>query len=124
MATGPSQAPARNEHARRGPIARPFATEPASSCSIPLQQRAAVLARVPAFATLSAAVRHEAAARMDETSFPAGGAVVTEGEPGDLFYLIVAGWADVRTVGPAGPVPLAALGPGESFGEIALLTPG
>jgi len=42
---------------------------------------------------------------------------VREGDIGDLFYLIVAGSATVNVGGKPGP----SLGPGDCFGEIALL---
>jgi MFS family permease len=47
----------------------------------------------------------------------AGDVVITEGEPGDRFYLIEAGKVIVSKAG----VDLATLGPGDFFGEIALL---
>ncbi len=50
--------------------------------------------------------------------------MVTEGEAGYRLYLIAEGRAEVSTAGQSGPVPLATLGPGELFGEIALLEPG
>jgi len=50
--------------------------------------------------------------------------MVAEGEAGDRLYLIAEGRAEVSTAGQGGPVPLAMLGPGELFGEIALLEPG
>ena len=48
---------------------------------------------------------------------PAGVDVVTEGDPGDSFYLVVDGVAEV--VG--GGRTVSVLGPGDAFGEIALL---
>jgi cAMP-dependent protein kinase regulator len=49
--------------------------------------------------------------------------IVMEGEPGSSMFLIVAGDVSVQTVDPAGgPLQLATLGPGEFFGEVALLT--
>ncbi len=48
---------------------------------------------------------------------PAGADVVTEGDPGDDFYLVVDGVAEV--VGDGRTVSV--LGPGDAFGEIALL---
>ena len=48
---------------------------------------------------------------------PAGRAVVTQGEIGDRYYVIESGEADVLGDGRI----VATLGPGEGFGEIALL---
>lgn len=56
-------------------------------------------------------------------SFTAGDLIVREGEPGLSLFLIEAGSVDVRTCDPTGQeVLLAELGPGEFFGEVAVLT--
>lgn len=52
-------------------------------------------------------------------SFPKGRAVVSEGERGHCFYLIYKGGVEVRKVGWDKPV--ARLGAGQFFGEMALL---
>lgn len=58
-------------------------------------------------------------------SFAAGQTVVQEGEPGDRWYLMVDGTVAVVHTDLIGhEVTLAVLGPGESFGERALLAPG
>jgi CRP-like cAMP-binding protein len=49
-----------------------------------------------------------------------GTVLVAEGEPGDDFYVIVAGRATVSVEGE----PVAELGPGSFFGEMALLDGG
>ncbi|MGH3258391.1 MAG: cyclic nucleotide-binding domain-containing protein [Streptosporangiaceae bacterium] len=49
--------------------------------------------------------------------FPAGTVAIREGDAGDLFYLVVAGSAAVSVQGTLRPP----LGPGDCFGEIALL---
>jgi CRP-like cAMP-binding protein len=64
------------------------------------------------------------AAGLEEERFPLDGIVVAEGDAEDRLYLIVEGRARASTTGSSGPVPLALMGPGELFGEIALLEPG
>lgn len=53
-------------------------------------------------------------------SFAAGERIIREGDLGDRFYLIREG--QVRVLREGRPDPVAALGPGEFFGEAALLT--
>jgi hypothetical protein len=49
--------------------------------------------------------------------------IVREGEPGTSLFLIENGTVEVHTVDPKGrPLVLAELGPGEFFGEVAVLT--
>jgi hypothetical protein len=49
--------------------------------------------------------------------------IVREGEPGTSLFLIENGSVEVHTVDPKGrPLVLAELGPGEFFGEVAVLT--
>jgi len=56
-------------------------------------------------------------------SFGEGETIVREGEPGLSLFLIEAGSVEVRTQDPSGRhVLLAQLGPGEFFGEVAVLT--
>ena len=68
-------------------------------------------------APLTEAVQEELARALIEVRVPAGQAVVTEGMPGDRFYLIESGTAEVT----AGGHLINRLGPGDAFGEIALL---
>lgn len=52
----------------------------------------------------------------------AGIAVVEEGQPGDSLYLVVVGTLSVATEGEGESVEVGRLGPGDFFGEVALLT--
>src|SRR5215208_114296 len=79
---------------------------------------------VPAFACLPTPALEELAEQLEEDLYPPGAVMVAEGEAGDRLYLIAEGRAEVSTAGQNGPVPLAKLGQGELFGEIALLEPG
>jgi putative peptide zinc metalloprotease protein len=92
--------------------------------TVPPERRLELLAGVLAFGRLPASVLEELAARLTEEPFQSGDTVVVEGDVDDRLYLIVEGHAEASTTGPSGTVPLATLGPGELFGEIALLEPG
>jgi len=73
---------------------------------------AALLRRVEFLASLPPALREQLAATLVEVRHPAGGTVIRQGEPGDRFYVLEEGEVEIE-----GNV----LGPGASFGEIALL---
>ena len=80
-------------------------------------------ARFPSAGAFAAAVR--AFLHGDEAfphiSVPAGEHVVREGEAGDAAYVVVRGRCQVYTHREGTHVPLAELGPGEVFGETAIL---
>ena len=73
------------------------------------------------FAELPAAELAELAAAMSEVEVDAGAPIVTHGDFGYVLYAIEAGEAEVRVDGAGTP---RTLGPGELFGEIALLVTG
>ncbi len=78
------------------------------------------IAAFPAFADLPAAELDELAGAMTVVDVAAGTNVVTADDFGTATYLIEEGEADVTTdAGEASP-----LGPGDAFGEIALLLTG
>ena len=55
-------------------------------------------------------------------SFPFGTEIVKEGDPADAFYVLVSGNARAVKRGEHGEeVPLNVMGPGDAFGEVALL---
>lgn len=72
------------------------------------------------FGVLSSPELEELARSLVPVAVTAGQIVVREGEPGDLYYLVEAGEVAV-TVGDA---ETRRLGPGDGFGEIALLRDG
>jgi MFS family permease len=76
-----------------------------------------ILSTVPLFEPLSVAAKEHLASRLEVRSVPAGTRIISEGEPGDDFYIIVEGHADVTQGGEH----VRLQGPGEWFGEIALL---
>ncbi len=57
-----------------------------------------------------------------EISIPAGKEIFKEGEPGDGIYIVKSGLVQISAVlNDADRVVLARLGPGEMFGEMAVL---
>jgi CRP-like cAMP-binding protein len=98
--------------------------EPESEGTVSPERRLELLAGVPAFSHLSAPVLEDLASRLTEEGFRSADRVVVEGDTDDRLYLIVEGRAEASTIGPSGIVPLAALGPGELFGELSLLEAG
>jgi CRP-like cAMP-binding protein len=57
--------------------------------------------------------------------YAAGTTIITEGEPGDAAYIIVDGHCEIRKEVPGGGTEvLFTFGPGEVFGEMAILTSG
>ncbi len=86
----------------------------------PSQDPVAVLGRVGVFQQVSPLLLHDVARLMQPLRLAAGQVAVTEGDPADALYIIEDGTLSVMT----GSRPVARLGPGEFFGEIALLTGG
>lgn len=79
---------------------------------------AETLRNVPLFAGLDDKELESIAASMRERPFAAGDTVTQEGAGGAGFFVIEDGTADVTVEGQ----PRGSLGPGDYFGEIALLT--
>lgn len=77
----------------------------------------ALLRRLRLFAPVAAPAVESAARRLVAIEVAAGEPVIREGEVGDRFYVIVSGEVAVSREGRE----IRTLGPGESFGEIALL---
>src|SRR5262249_55872440 len=66
---------------------------------------------------LPVATMEQLAAELQHTEFVPGATVFTQGEPGEYFYIIESGRADVVLDGTV----VSTLGTGDCFGEIALL---
>jgi len=77
-----------------------------------------LLDRVPLFAGLPARERREIASWMTERLLDAGDSIVVEGREGVGFFVIEAGTARVSVGGE----DVRRLGPGDFFGEIALIS--
>jgi hypothetical protein len=78
---------------------------------------AGLLQRVPMFSTLPLPAVEQLARGLEPVTVAAGDAVFKQGDTGDRYYLIESGEVDVVGDGRV----VATLGPGEGFGEIALL---
>jgi CRP-like cAMP-binding protein len=76
------------------------------------------LERVPLFADLDRRELASIAASMRERTFPAGDTVIQEGSGGAGFFVVDDGEAEVSVGGEV----RTTIGPGDYFGEIALLT--
>jgi CRP-like cAMP-binding protein len=72
---------------------------------------------VPCLEPLDLPVLESLVGRVTETMVPAGMAIVRQGDPGDCFYIVEAGTANVLVDGYL----VGRIGPGGSFGEKALL---
>ncbi len=81
------------------------------------ERELAILRSVDLFASLPAYELEGLAARLEEIATKPGALIVREGEPGTRFYVIEDGEVEVNRGGR----PVATLGPGDYFGEIALL---
>jgi CRP-like cAMP-binding protein len=79
------------------------------------------LAQVPLFAGMPPRFLKRLADKMDEQRFMEGATIVRQGEPGDIFYVLVEGEAKVKD---ANGRTLSSLIPGDFFGEISLMDGG
>jgi CRP-like cAMP-binding protein len=75
------------------------------------------LAQVPLFSALSRRELALVARRAEDVVVSAGKVLVSEGETGQQFFVIMSGQAKLTRRGRK----IALLGPGDSFGELALL---
>jgi porphyrinogen peroxidase len=86
----------------------------------PLHEREETLRRIPLFDGCSAHELRFIAARADSRDYAAGARLCVEGEPADRFFVILDGRAEATRNGSV----LRSLGPGDFFGEIALIDNG
>ena len=101
--------------------ADPLATQDAAAVASWFEPKA-LLARVPVFAAFSAPEIAQLAASAHPRVVPVGTDVVTQGDAGDSLFVIREGVMSVTIrFGDKDPVEVARLGPGDFFGEMALL---
>jgi CRP-like cAMP-binding protein len=86
----------------------------------PMPAPVEALRRVPLFAELGERELEQLARQMHERRFPEGAAVTKEGDSGAGFFVIAEGNADVSVSGEH----RTSLGPGDYFGEVALIDEG
>ena len=85
--------------------------------SEPLPELLSLISNIALLAPLPPTMLEKLAARCSSAEMPAGCVIVTEGDEGELFYAIVEGHVEVRR----GGITQRTLGPGDYFGEIALV---
>ncbi len=91
------------------------ASAPGTGSPIPFEQ-------VPLLALMPDEVRRLIEASLTRVQFAFGEVIVREGDEADALYVLVSGTARALKVGEHGEeVPLNVLGPGDTFGERALL---
>jgi MFS family permease len=89
-----------------------------SEAAVPIPFREiALLRRLPLFAPVPAPALETAAATLTRSALPAGAVVIREGDVGDRFYVVDSGTVRVEQQG----VVIGELGPGDGFGELALI---
>jgi CRP-like cAMP-binding protein len=76
-----------------------------------------LIRRVPLFSSASKAQLAEIASIADEIDLPEGKVIIKEGDTGREFFVLIEGTADVERGGRK----VAAIGPGDFVGEIALI---
>lgn len=76
----------------------------------------------PAFLRLPASNLQRVLERISEVSVEAGQVIIRQGEPGDYYYLVRRGTAEVVRHSGNREIRLATLNPPQSFGEEALLS--
>lgn len=82
-----------------------------------MSEASELLSRLPLFAGCSAREVERVARYAHEERVPEGQAIVTEGEQGDRFFVVVAGTVEVERHGGV----VRTFGPGDFFGETALV---
>ena len=81
------------------------------------ERELAILRGVPMLAPLPMTILEQVASDLAVRTYQDGERIIQQGEVGDRFYILAAGRAEAVSDG----VRLRAMGPGDSFGEIALI---
>lgn len=86
-----------------------------------LSRKIDLLARIPLFSELDSASRRLLASASEILKFETGQILFRQGDVGKEAYVIVSGEAEVMTEGSEGEIVVAAIGPNQFIGEIAIL---
>ncbi len=86
-----------------------------------LNEEVEVLRKVPLFAKIEPSKLKLLAFTSERLTFPAGGELFHEGDPGDAAYIILDGQADIVIDTPNGELAVAKVGKNDLIGEIAIL---
>ena len=90
---------------------------------VPVQGLIEELKEVPIFSEMSSKDLVKVISTLEQLSFQKGSTIVKQGDVGDSFYVIRGGTVNVVLERSGGEsIPVARLGPNETFGEMALLT--
>lgn len=84
-------------------------------------RRAPFLARAPLFAGLPQRLLARLATRFFEKAYGPGEIVFHEGDPGRALFVVVEGAVEITQATAQGTYVLRMLGPGDAFGELALI---
>src|SRR5437763_10720131 len=76
-----------------------------------------LVAKVPFFRNIGASLIAEVARLLRPRDYPEGAVIMRRGEPGDCMYFVVEGEVEIQLIDQG-----LYLGPGQFFGELALLT--
>jgi CRP-like cAMP-binding protein len=83
--------------------------------------RVTLLRRMPLFGELDGRQIQRLAASLEEVRYQAGDLIIGQGDLGDTFYIVLSGRVQVFVTEGDQEQTLRQSGPGEVFGEIALL---
>jgi CRP-like cAMP-binding protein len=84
-------------------------------------RRTPFLAHSPLFAGLPRRLLARLATRFFEKVYLAGDVVFEEGDPGRALFVVVEGAVEITRATAQGPYVVNTLGPGDAFGELALI---
>lgn len=88
------------------------------------EDRIGELKQIPLFASLNEASLAQIGAGTEKVGYDRGALIIRQGDAGDRFFALVAGKVLIERVHESGLVqPVAVRGPGDCFGEVALLEP-